>query len=493
MYAQSDGQTETPSEVAPAVEPASESSAGEVPATPPTDESIRLSEEALLESGRDRLEIDEAAPPSEGPAAEHEEAIPAIEKPLPGNDVPANEQAIEKHEAEVLANAEAAAPTEAPVPETTDPAPDLGTGNFAPSPFRVSVSVREGYDDNVYTTSRDKVDSFYSSGNVVFDYKFGNARTEISLQAFGGLTYYYNQPFGRGYDINSGLSITLSHKATPRLGLAANVYLAYQSEPNFETAFGINRRNGNYFYTSDRFSLSYQFTPRFSTTTSYTLGVLNYEDSSVGIFEDRFEHTFGNEFRYLVVPTTSLVGEYRFQITDYVSAPRNSTTHFFLAGFDHSFSPRFDLSVRGGVEFREFEQFGKRTSPYGEATVNYALGKRTSLTWTNRYGLDEPDIAGTTSRSSFRTGLRGNYAFSPRFSTTVGAYYQHDKNEEFATGFSFMPAFSEDLLDLSLGVRYEFTRIFAGLAGYNRTEVLSDITLREYQRNRYYLGLNAAF
>ncbi|MDQ3545556.1 MAG: hypothetical protein M3429_03405, partial [Verrucomicrobiota bacterium] len=29
--------------------------------------------------------------------------------------------------------------------------PQLGTGNFSPSPFRVSISVREGYDDNVYT------------------------------------------------------------------------------------------------------------------------------------------------------------------------------------------------------------------------------------------------------------------------------------------------------------------------------------------------------
>lgn len=57
----------------------------------------------------------------------------------------------------------------------------------------------------------------------------------------------------------------------------------------------------------------------------------------------------------------------------------------------------------------------------------------------------------------------------------------------------FVPAFTEDSLDLSLGVRYEINRIFAALAGYNHTEVLSDIDLREYGRNRYYLGLNATF
>src|SRR4029077_609537 len=47
-------------------------------------------------------------------------------------------------------------------------------GNFARSPFRVSVSVREGYDDNVYTTHENRVDSFFTNGNVVIGYKFGD-------------------------------------------------------------------------------------------------------------------------------------------------------------------------------------------------------------------------------------------------------------------------------------------------------------------------------
>jgi hypothetical protein len=371
--------------------------------------------------------------------------------------------------------------------------PQLGTGNFARSPFHVSVAVREGYDDNVYTTKINPVGSFYTNGNVVLDYKFGNARTQISLEAFGGLTYYYNRPFGQEYDISSGFSLSASHQATPRLGFGAVIYLAYQSEPDFNTGFGINRRSGNFFYTSDKFSTSYLWAPRFSTVTSYTLGVVNYEDSSIGLYEDRFEHTFGNEFRFLLLPTTTLVGEYRYQIIDYESAPRDSTTHFVLAGLDHTFNPRFNVSLRGGAEFREFEDFAERTSPYGEATVNYALGQRTSISWSNRYGLDEPDVPGAASRTTFRTGLRANYAISPRLSSTLAVFYQHDENEGLSTPTTFVPAFNEDSLDLSLGIRYEINHTFAALAGYEHTEVLSDITLREYARNRYYLGLNATF
>ncbi len=435
---------------------------------------------------------EEASPPSEGPPAD--EAL-----------TPPPEAAVDETNA---TSAEQEAALTPPLPERGDevpvtepaaeainsgPTPDLGTGNFTRSPFRVSVSVREGYDDNVYTTSRNKIDSFYSGGNVTFNYKVGNERTQISLEAFGGLTYYYNRPFGRQLDDSLGFSLTASHQATPRLGLAANVYLTYQTEPDFATGFGVNRRSGNYFYTADKFSLSYRWTPRFSTVTSYTLGVVSYDDSAVAAYEDRFEHTFGNEFRYLILPTTSVIGEYRYQIVDYETAGRDSTTHFILAGVDQRFNPRFSASARGGAQLREIDGFSERTSPYGEATLNYALGERTSLSWSNRYGLDQPDVAGLASRTTFRSVVGGQYAFSPRFGANFSGFYEHDENEENVAPFSFVPGFNEDIIDLGVGVRFEFNRFVAGLAGYNHTEVLSDISLREYDRNRYYIGLNASF
>ncbi len=150
-------------------------------------------------------------------------------------------------------------------------------------------------------------------------------------------------------------------------------------------------------------------------------------------------------------------------------------------------------SLRGGAEFRQFENFNERTSPYGEATLNYSLGARTTLSWTNRYGLDQPDVPGAASRTTFRTGLNASYAITPRIISSLTFFYQHDENDGIFTPTSLVPSFNEDSLDIGLGLRYEINRNFAALAGYNHTEVLSDITLREYARNRYYLGLNATF
>jgi hypothetical protein len=371
--------------------------------------------------------------------------------------------------------------------------PARGTGNFSPSPFRVSLSLREGYDDNVNTASFDPKGSFFTSGNAVLDYNFGNARTKLALEAFGGLTYYYKNRIGQDYDITTGFSLTASHQLTPRLGLATSLYLSYQSEPDFSTGIGIDRRVGNYFYTADKFSVSYQWAPRFSTVTSYTLSGLRYDDKAIGRFEDRLDHLFGNEFRLLVLPTSTLVAEYRYEITDYDTAPRNSTTQFALAGLDHSFNPRFNISARAGAQFRVFENFSEQTSPYGEATLSYALGERSTLTWNNRYGLDEPDVPGSAAQTSYRTGLRASYSFTPRFSSNLSLYYEHDNTGSQFTGTSFLPGYTNDILDLSAGVRYELNRTFAILAGYSHTQIFSDQPFRAYTRNRYYLGLNASF
>lgn len=374
----------------------------------------------------------------------------------------------------------------------------LGTGNFAKSPFHISVSVREGYDDNVYTTTNRRVGSWFTGGSAVLDYQFGSPRTRLSLEAVAGASYYYYRPFGQAYDVNTSLTLGLEHHATPRLTLSLSSYLTYQTQPDLNNGFlsngfGVNRRVGNYFFTADKFTLSYQWAPRFSTATSYTFGAINYDDSTIGAFEDRFEHTFGNEFRFLVLPTTTLVGEYRFEIIDFDTAPRDSTTHFLLAGIDHTFNPRFNISVRAGAEFRDIDNFGERTSPYAEATLRYVAGERTSLAWLTRYGLEEPDVSGSPSRTTFRTGLSLSYAIASRITATGAIFYQHDNNDGVLTSTFFEPKFAEDTVDLGIGLRFDLNRVFALIGGYNFTDVVSDIPLREYYRNRVYLGLNATF
>lgn len=401
------------------------------------------------------------------------------------------------------------------------PANELGTGTFSPLPFKVSVSVRGGYDDNVTTSSVDKQGSSFTNAAVALTYDFGSPRTQLSLQGGGGYTYYWDNPKGVGfgadqdYDVNGYLGFSLEHKASARLTFTAAGYATYQTEPDFSLALGLNRRSGNYFYTQDKFSATYLWAPRFATTTSYTFGAVNYENGSVGLFEDRFENTFGNEFKFLLAPTTALVAEYRYGLVNYthdgdvivpavffgpfqlspaVRLMRDSMSHFVLGGIDHSFNTRFSVSFRGGAEFREYDDVDvEKTSPYFEATANYAVGKNTSVSWTNRYAIEEPDVLLNPNRKTFRTGLQGKHDFTPKLSANFGAYYEHDDYDGVNSPAVISPGFTEESLDLAFSLRYAITRYIGIQAGYNHTEVWSDISVREYSRNRYWGGINVVF
>ena len=385
---------------------------------------------------------------------------------------------------------------------------NLGVGIFSNIPFRVTVTVRGGYDDNIFTSSVNPQGSPFMNGSIGLSYDFGSPRTRLSLQTGGGLTYYLDRPGQKDPDYNAYLGLSLKHNFSPRLILSVIGYASYQAEPDFGVGTGFNRRSGNYFYTSDKFTLSYLWTPRFSTATSYTFGALLYDNTTsvgVGNFENRIENTFGNEFRFLLWPTTTLVAEYRIQFVAYQNNNSDAVNHFILAGFDHTFSPQFSGSLRGGFQIRSLDTVQlvlnpdlttstvnvstESSSPFFEATLNYALGKKTALTWTNRYGIEEPDIPGQPSRVTFRTGLQGKYSWTPRISSQLAIFYAHDDYGANAVS----PAFAEDSIDVALSLRYAITRYLGVNVGYNYTEILSDEPLRGYSRNRFYGGADFTF
>lgn len=370
---------------------------------------------------------------------------------------------------------------------------NTGLGNYSAPPFLVSISVRSGYDDNVNTSSIIPDESWFTNVGASLSYTFGDPRTRFDLAAGGGVTYYFDRIGNDDYDTNFYLGFSLTHKASARLTLSATTYASYQQQPDFSLFLGLNRRSGAYFYSRDKFTATYLWTPRFSTATSYTLGVIRYDDSAIAAFTDRFENTVGNEFRFLLYPTTTVVGEYRFQIVTFDDIARDSMSHFFLAGFDQRFNPRLDSSFRGGIELRSYEDSGDSRSPYFEGAVNYALSKDSTVAWTTRYAIEESDVLLNRSRSTFRTGLRAKYSFTQRISGTLGAYFRHDAYDAINTPMAVSAAFEEDSIDLAIGLRYALNRYFALEAGYNHTEVLSDSVFRDYSRNRVFAGLNLAF
>lgn len=368
-----------------------------------------------------------------------------------------------------------------------------GSGVFSPTPVKIYANISGGYDDDVNTNLGPKEGSAFTSGNVILDYTFGDPRLQLTLNAGAGGVYYLDHVTGQDYDIDLRGALGISYKASPRVTLGSTLLLEYLTEPSFDNPGGLNSRNGNYFYTDDNFFFAFEWSQRFSTKTSYTLEAYDYDNNAVGSFSNRTGHTFGNEFRLQMVPTTVLVAEYRYGIVNYQNSSLNSNTQFALGGIDHTFNPRLTASLRGGAEFRSYDTDGDRTSPYFEGSLNYAAGRRTSLSWNTRYGLEEPEVPGAQSRTTFRTGLHTKFDFTSHISSTFDAYYVHDDYHSLTTATVPIAPFTEDSFDIGVGVRYAITPLIAVQANYHYTDVTSDVAFREYSRNRISGGFSFTF
>lgn len=367
-----------------------------------------------------------------------------------------------------------------------------GLGWLPAVPIQITAGVDMGYDDHVTgnnsTTTSSGQSSFFARENLVLTYTRPSQRTQVSLIGVGR----FEQFFDLGTDDKNGnVTLSLTHNFSTRLSFYASVYAAYETEPDFKSDVGPENVRAQHFNTIDIFSATYQWLPRLSTVTSYTFQLIKYASASLAAEQDRVDSTFGETVQFSLTSRTKLVVDYRYEITDYDTAPIDSTTHYLLAGIDHHLTEHLIVHASGGPSLRSLKGDGNSTSPYFEGSLDY-FGSNHSLSWTTSYGFEAPTQANTSTRQTFRTGILLTYNLTSRLSSTTGVFFHHDENQ--ASGSSGTgSAGSQDSLDLVLGLGYTINKRLALRFNYSHTSQSSLGSTPGYSRNSYSAGLNYAY
>jgi hypothetical protein len=367
-----------------------------------------------------------------------------------------------------------------------------GVGGGRSVPLDITAGVDIGYDDHVLgssaTTSSSGQSSFFARENIVLSYDRPRERNELRLVAIGRFSQFFDVGTD---DKDVNITLALTHNFSTRLSFRADVYAAYQTEPNFQSNVGPENVRAPHFDTTDTFSLTYHWFPRFAMVTSYKFRSVRYESSSsVGTSQNRVDNTLGEELRFSLTKRTDLIGEYRFQTIDYETATNNSITHYVLVGIDHHLTEHLRFDVRGGPSFRSLENDGDTTNPYAVAALTYEGGNH-SLTWTTSYGYESPTAAGVSNRTTIRTGVNLTYDLTSRLHSTTGFHYHHDDNQGGSSGTTSVG--TQDSLELSLGVSYRINRRFSFHINYQRTMQSSLESNPGFSRNRYFAGLTYTY
>lgn len=369
------------------------------------------------------------------------------------------------------------------------PSPNIGEGAFSNLPIQLGVFTSIGYDDNVFLQHADRRGSGITEAAVDLSTHIGNQRTMFDLDLSPGLDYYWDRP-GRSIDPDIRLTLSFLHQLNQRAYLAVSNFSTYTAQPNYQYGIGSPVSVLDYFYDSTTVSFGFQWTPRFSTVTSYTGGLLLYENSQLGNLLNRLDNIFAEQFRFLVLPRITAVAEYRFEYVDYFTNDiLNSYTNYALAGLDLTISPRLTFTFRAGAEIRNYMQqiagFQQDlTGPFFESTLVYRYRPNSYLEWYNRYGIEESDI-GTGYRKTYRTGLQISHAFGERFNLLASVFYAHNQYEE--------PSFEENVLNVNIGLTYRLRKSLTLSAGYTLDRDFSAVTSRDYYRDRVYVGLLFTF
>jgi len=350
-------------------------------------------------------------------------------------------------------------------------------------PIQITAGVDAGYDDNATLTPSGK-GSLFVGENVVLTYNRPGEATQFYVLGIGRFDQYFNVSRN---DVDGNVTMSLTHNFSTRLSFYASIFAAYQTAPNFRSNVGPENVVSDHFYTTDIFSLTYHWFPRFSMITSYTFNRVQYAQASLGNSQDRVDNTLGEQFQFSLTRRTNLVGEYRFETISYDTAPTDSTTHFILAGINHNLTEHLIVHMRAGESFRSLENDGSMASPYLESVVDYVSSNH-SLRWTTSYGFESPTAGGVTTTKTWRTGLTLTYDLTSRLSSTTGVYYHHDENQggSGSTG-------TQDSFDLTAGLRYTINPHFALHIDYNHTTLGSLGSTPGYSENRYFGGLTYTY
>lgn len=398
----------------------------------------------------------------------------------------------------------------------------ISTAAFAEGPYTLSAGLRGFYDDNIFTgnnrvdidnadgdnnpsTGADqrKQSSFGFEVTPGIRFSFPLENTTISAGYTYGLRYYEDRP-GRSYDQFHLADVQLNHAFNERykVSLFDNFAIAQEPEqvggspgaPNSQLlrAEGSNLRN------TAGLDFTAAIAPQWSAVLGYRNSYFDYDAQQFGDFLNRIEHLPSLGIRYQLSPKTVTSLNYQYGDNNYKTAnERDSTSHYFFVGVDHSFTARLVGALRAGAQFIEWNnaqggQRGDATNPYIDANLTYSYSEGSTAQLGVRHGRNATDLVGVLDQQSTLVYGSINHQITARLRASVVGQYQ---NAEFVgiTDGQGADGSSEDYVSLGFTLNYKINSYLSAEAAYYFDRLSSKIDLRDYDRNRVFVGVRATY
>jgi hypothetical protein len=413
----------------------------------------------------------------------------------------------------------------------------LGQGRLSKPPITFTLTVSQGYDDNIFSadshvqatptptpgptpqTQFRLIDYFIGLGQLkpIFQaikpkaattpsasqtlgvigsavstatlgaqIQKGSPRTVLTSDFSIGALDYWNRPGGK-VDYNGEFDLSMVHRLSPRATLTLAATAVYQKTPDFAliNAPTNNGSGGAYLNGDFKADLSYSWTDRVSTVSSYDVNY-NFGNDTSNTSSNVYGITYGTQLRYTASARNTITGEFRISEGVYPdNSSADNSSLYYLVGLDTFFSSKLRNTISFGLEEESFSGGGAtQTIPYMESATTLTLPRGGGLSWTNRVGSEEPGGSNLKSES-YRTGLTLSQPLSTKLVASVSLAYNYvdTTTTNGATG-----GYTQNEFQTSLSLGYTISPRFSMNLSYTLTDEQTSQVNSSYTRQNIYLG-----
>ncbi len=391
------------------------------------------------------------------------------------------------------------------VPTTVGSGAPLDAAN-AHKFYTFSADLRETYDDNVNTTSSNKLTALETtiSPSVLVDFPSGTDNDDFSASYTFGATYYaYTTGTGDTWQYTHQFVAQLKHSFSDRFNLNVSEDFIDSPEPNIYGTTGTPFRDGQNISNAFNAGFSAQWTPLIGSQTTYTNTLVRYLDNpSAAIGQNNDENTASQSISYTVTPTINVSLGGIYDNVTYESIARGYTSYTGFIGGGWQALPNVNASLRVGGSITDSEQQQldgtvgtvETVSPYVDLSGSWQIGSRSSLQADYTHETSPSDYVGSSAQESDRVSGTFNYAVTPQLSTHLQLSYSNNvvsQTEVFDT--TLTNGYTETVYAVDAGASYNFVKYFSLTFDITSTGVSSELPDQNYTRDQVSFGVRGTY
>ncbi|MCX7826270.1 MAG: outer membrane beta-barrel protein [Verrucomicrobiae bacterium] len=356
------------------------------------------------------------------------------------------------------------------------------------------ITLRGGYDSNIYTAEKDVTGSFYTTIQPDFHAAWSSPSTDITLHYTYAATYYEKRP-ERHWDQAHNFSFNLAHEFSPRL----RVTLYEDFQPGFEPEIesGIRQRQGNYIQNRVAVSSSYILGGRWTLPVTMSHYFISYDEGEAAESLNRQSWDAKVGVKYNATSRTTFYSDFSHGVNTYEGYNRSYTSESLYFGVDHGLTPRLTVNASAGVQMLSFDvKSNQEFNPLLSLKANYSLTSRTAMNLSFSSQVQPTEVTQYLVQYSWILSGGIVHQFTPKLMASVNlSYIPAEYNTDMALSakdldYKLEPSSqggTETTLSSTIAVAYQFNLNLRAELGWSYIDVSSHFANRTYSRHLTFL------